>query len=120
MENKENPKTVIYYNPRCSKCRMTLKLLQEQGEQPEVIEYLQATPSRSELKNVLSLLGISAAQLLRKKEPAYREAGLDDASSEDEILDAMMKHPVLIERPIVVRDGKAAIGRPPENVLQIL
>ena len=115
-----DPETVIYYNPRCSKCRATLKLLQEQGEQPEVIEYLQATPSRSELKEVLSLLGISAAQLLRKKEAAYREAGLNDASSEDEILDAMMKHPILIERPIVVRNGKAVIARPPENVRQIL
>ncbi len=116
----DDPKTVIYYNPRCSKCRSTLKLLQERGEEPEIIEYLQATPSRSELKEVLSLLGMHAGQLLRKKESAYREAGLNDASSEDEILDAMMKHPVLIERPIVVRDGKAAIGRPPENVLDIL
>lgn len=116
----DDPKTVIYYNPRCSKCRSTLKLLQERGEEPQIIEYLQSTPSRSELKDVLSLLGMQAGQLLRKKESAYREAGLDDTSSEDEILDAMMKHPVLIERPIVVRDGKAAIGRPPENVLQIL
>ncbi len=116
----DDPKTVIYYNPRCSKCRTALKLLQEQGEQPEIVEYLQATPSRSELKEVLLLLGISAGQLLRKKESAYREAGLDDASSEDEILDAMMKHPILIERPIVVHNGKAVIGRPPQNVLQIL
>lgn len=116
----DNPKTVIYYNPQCSKCRMTLKLLQEQGEQPDVIEYLQTVPSRSELRDVLSLLGISADRLLRKHESAYREAGLDDASSEDEILDAMTEHPILIERPIVVRNGKAAICRPPENVLQIL
>ena len=116
----DNPKTVIYYNPQCSKFRMTLKLLQEHGEQPEIIEYLQAIPSRSELRDVLSLLGINASQLLRKNEPAYREARLDDASSEDEILDAMMKYPILIERPIVVRNGKAALGRPPENILQIL
>ena len=116
----DDPRTVIYYNPRCSKCRMTLKLLQERGEEPEIVEYLQSTPSRSELRDVLSLLGMQAGQLLRKTESAYREAGLSEASSEEEILDAMMKHPVLIERPIVVRDGKAAIGRPPENVLQIL
>lgn len=116
----DDPKTVIYYNPKCSKCRMTLKLLHEQGQQPAVIEYLRDTPSRSELRDVLSQLGMAASQLLRTRESAYREAGLDESSSEEEILDAMMKYPVLIERPIVIRGDKAVIARPPENVLGIL
>lgn len=115
-----NEQTTIYFNPKCSKCNMTLELLKENGKTPEVVEYLQTVPSKDELKNILSLLGLSAEQLLRKHESAYKEAGLSDASSEDEILDAMMSHPILIERPIVVHNGKAAIGRPPENVLEIL
>ena len=112
--------TTIYFNPKCSKCRMTLELLNDKGTEPEVIEYLQTVPSKSELKNILTLLGLSADQLLRKHESAYQEAGLNDSSSEKEILDAMMNFPILIERPIVVHNGKAAIGRPPENVLEIL
>ncbi len=112
--------TVIYFNPKCSKCRMTLELLNNNGTEPEVVEYLQTTPSKTELKNILSKLGFSADQLLRKHEDAYQEAGLSDSSSEDDILDAMMKFPILIERPIVVHNGKAVIGRPPENVLTIL
>ncbi len=115
-----NEQTTIYFNPKCSKCNMTLELLKEKGKTPEVVEYLQTVPSKDELKSILSLLGLSADQLLRKHESAYQEAGLSDASSEDEILDAMMNHPILIERPIVVHNGKAAIGRPPENILNIL
>lgn len=116
----DNPKTVIYYNPKCSKCRMTLKLLHDQGKQPRVIEYLQAVPTRSDIESILAQLGVTAGQLLRKHEPAYREAGLDESSSDEEILDAMAQYPILIERPIVVHDGKAVIARPPENVLGVL
>ncbi len=115
-----NNKTVVYFNPKCSKCRMTLDLLHENDKQPEVIEYLQNIPSKSELKNILKLLGISADQLLRKKESAYQQAGLNESSTEDEIIDAMMEYPILIERPIVIHNGKAVIGRPPENILEIL
>lgn len=115
-----NEHTTIYFNPKCSKCNMTLALLKEKGKTLEVVEYLQTVPSKDELKNILGLLGLNADQLLRKHESAYQEAGLSDASSEDEILDAMMNYPILIERPIVVHDGKAAIGRPPENILEIL
>ncbi len=115
-----NEQTTIYFNPKCSKCNMTLELLKEKGKIPEVVEYLQTVPSKDELKSILSLLGLTADQLLRKHESTYQEAGLSDASSEDEILDAMMNHPILIERPIVVHNGKAAIGRPPENILNIL
>ena len=112
--------TTIYFNPKCSKCCMTLELLQEKNTNPEVIEYLQTVPSKEELNNILTLLGLTADQLLRKHESAYQEAGLSETSTEDEVLEAMMKYPILIERPIVVHNGKAAIGRPPENILDIL
>ncbi len=112
--------TVIYYNPKCSKCRMTLKLLNEKEIEPEIIEYLGDTPSKAELKDILTRLGISASQLLRKKESAYQESGLNEDSTEEDILNAMMKYPVLIERPIIIHKGKATIGRPPEKVLEIL
>jgi len=117
MSNKQ---TLIYYNPKCSKCRMTLDLLREKGKEPKVVEYLQNIPSKSELKDILTRLGISANQLLRKNESAYQGAGLNETSTEDEVLNAMMKYPILIERPIVIHDGKAAIGRPPEKILEIL
>ncbi|MEJ2116079.1 MAG: arsenate reductase (glutaredoxin) [Gammaproteobacteria bacterium] len=117
MDNKQ---PTIYFNPKCSKCRMTLELLNENGTDPNIVEYLQNVPSKAELLNILSLLGISADHLLRKHETAYQEAGLSSDSTENEILDAMMKFPILIERPIVVHNGKAAIGRPPENILEIL
>ncbi len=99
---------------------MTLELLNKNGTDPEIIQYLQNAPSKTELQNILSLLGITADQLLRKHETAYQEAGLSSDSTENEILDAMIKFPILIERPIVVHNGKAAIGRPPENILEIL
>tara|TARA_Y100001001_G_scaffold153756_1_gene167719 strand:+ start:825 stop:1187 length:363 start_codon:yes stop_codon:yes gene_type:complete len=111
----------IYHNPRCSKSRETLALLQEKGIEPEVIEYLKDTPSAAELKSVLKKLGISARDLLRKKEAEYKEAGLDDESlSDDAIINAMIEYPKLIERPIVINGEKARIGRPPEQVLEIV
>jgi arsenate reductase len=111
----------IYHNPRCSKSRQTLELLEEKGIKPEIIEYLLSPPSADELKNILNILGISARELMRKKEAAYHENGLDDGNlSEDELVDAIIKNPILIERPIVVSKGKAAIGRPPENVLAVI
>ena len=113
-------KTTIYFNPKCSKCNITLELLKEKGKNPEIVKYLETVPSKDELKNILSLLGLSANQLLRKRENAYQEAGLSEDSSEEEILNAMVNYPILIERPIVVHNGKAVIGRPPENILEIL
>ncbi len=111
----------IYHNPRCSKSRQTLEILNAQNVEVDIIEYLKATPNADTLKQILSYLNISARDLLRKGESAYKEAGLDDASlSEDEIIAAMLAHPILIERPIVINNGKAAIGRPPESVLDIL
>ena len=111
----------IYHNPRCSKSRQTLALIEENNIEPTVIEYLKTPPSKNELKKILKLLNISARDLLRTKEAEYREQGLDNPQlNEDQIIDLMIKHPKLIERPIVVTDNAAAIGRPPEKVLEIL
>lgn len=112
---------IIYHNPRCSKSRQTLALLEEQGIQPDVRKYLDDAPSAEELKLVLSQLGLSARELLRKKEAEFKENGLDDASlSDDQIINVMTAVPKLIERPIVIKGDKARIGRPPESVLEIL
>ncbi len=111
----------IYHNPRCSKSRLTLALLEEQGINPDVILYLETPPDEKTLAEVLGKLGISARQLLRKGEDAYRENNLADESlTEQQLISAMVAHPKLIERPIVVNGDKAAIGRPPELVLEIL
>ena len=111
----------IYHNPRCSKSRQTLEILKGQNIKVEIIEYLKSSPNAETLKQILSYLDIPARELLRKGESAYKEAGLDDTSlSEDELIAAMVEHPILIERPVVVNNGKAAIGRPPESVLAIL
>jgi arsenate reductase len=111
----------IYHNPRCSKSRETLALLQEQGIEPEVVEYLKDIPSAADIKTLLSKLGITARALLRSKEAEYKEAGLDDQSlSDDDIIAAMVRFPKLIERPIVVNGNQARIGRPPQQVLEIL
>ncbi|WP_027852473.1 arsenate reductase (glutaredoxin) [Marinobacterium litorale] len=111
----------IYHNPRCSKSRETLKLLQDKGIEPEIREYLKDVPSADELKAVLKKLGVSARDLLRKKEAEYKEAGLDDESlSDDAVIDSMTRYPKLIERPIVINGDQARIGRPPESVLEIL
>jgi arsenate reductase len=109
----------IYHNPRCSKSRETLKLLHDRGIKPRVIEYLKTPPTQSELKQLINMLGLSTGELVRRNEPEFKQARLGDAS-DDDILRAMVAHPVLIERPIVVAGDKAALGRPPENVLKIL
>ena len=111
----------IYHNPRCSKSRQTMALIEEKNIKPTVIEYLKTPPSKSEMKQILKLLNLEARDLLRKKEIEYTELGLDNpALKEDQIIDIMIKHPKLIERPIVISDNGAVIGRPPENVLEIL
>lgn len=113
--------TIIYHNPRCSKSRATLELLEAEGEQPEIIKYLDTPPAKATLKQVLGFLNLSPRELMRKGEPEYKELSLDDQSlTEDELLEAMVANPRLIERPIVVKNNKAAIGRPPESVLDIL
>ncbi len=111
--------TTIYHNPRCSKSRQTLALLGERGIEPEIIEYLETPPTAEELKNILAMLGKGPRDIMRKKEA--REAGLDDPALDDEtLIEAMVANPIVIERPIVVNNGKAALGRPPECVADIL
>lgn len=109
----------IYHNPRCSKSRQTLAILEEKGVDHDVVEYLTAPPSQAELKRVLAKLGMKPADIIRKKEA--REAGIDAAAMSDaDLIKAMVAHPIVIERPIVVADDKAVMGRPPENVLSII
>lgn len=111
----------IYHNPRCSKSRETLALLEQQGVQAEVVEYLKQPPSHGELQAILNQLGLTPRQLMRNKEAEYKDNGLDDPSlSDSDLIEAMVRIPKLIERPIVINNGKAAIGRPPQNVLEIL
>ena len=112
---------VIYHNPRCSKSQQTLVLLRERGLEPEIALYLESPPSEARLEELLDMLGMPARDLMRRKEAPYRELGLDDPSlTRAELVAAMASHPVLIERPIVVSGTRAAIGRPPEKVLEIL
>lgn len=112
----------IYHNPRCSKSRETLALIKEQGIEPTIIQYLETPPDAVTLKTLLKELGFtSARQLMRHKEDLYKELNLADESlTEDQLIDAMVNNPKLIERPIVVKGKKARIGRPPEQVLEIL
>ncbi|GAB2655462.1 arsenate reductase (glutaredoxin) [Vibrio panuliri] len=111
---------VIYHNPRCSKSRQTLALLEENNVQPEIIKYLDTPPSVGELKTLFTQLGLSEVrEMMRTKEDVYKELNLAQAS-DDELFLAMVEHPKLIERPIVVANGKAKHGRPPEQVLEIL
>lgn len=111
----------IYHNPRCSKSRQTLQLLEENGVKPTVILYLDAAPTKAQLTKLLKQLGISARELLRTGEDAYKENNLGSSSLTDtQLIEAMAAHPKLIERPIVVKDEKAVLGRPPENVLSLL
>ncbi len=111
----------IFHNPRCSKSRQTLQLLQDNNITPEIILYLESPPTKNDLKDLLKKLGISARELLRTSEQAYKEAGLSDASlSENQLLEAMINEPKLIERPIVVAGDKAVLGRPPENALELI
>ena len=111
----------IYHNPRCSKSRETLALIRENGIEPEIIEYLKTPPDRDTLAGLLGLLQLKPSELLRRNEPAYKQAGLDCEGVEDAgIIAAMLAHPILVERPIVVANGRAVIGRPPENVLGLI
>ena len=110
----------IWHNPRCSKSRTTLKLLEDKGIAPEIRLYLSDTPSEAEIRKVLRQLGIPAIGLMRTGEAAFREAGLTRDSAEDDLIAAMVRHPILIERPVVLKGGKARLGRPPEAVLEII
>jgi arsenate reductase len=111
----------IFHNPRCSKSRQTMQLLESSGVKPEIIEYLKQPPSYDELEETLVSLGLEPRELIRTHEKPYKENKLDDPGlSREDLIRAMIEYPILIERPIVVHDGKAVIGRPPEKVLDIL
>lgn len=112
--------TAIYHNPRCSKSRETLALLEQNDIHPEIKLYLQTPPSKAELEGILKQLGMNSARdLMRTKEEIYKTLDLKNVSDEEALLDAMIENPKLIERPIVLHDGKAKIGRPPESVLEL-
>ena len=109
----------IYHNPRCGKSRETLALLRDKGVEPEIVEYLKTPYTAAQLKTLLGQMKMPAKALIRRKEAA--EAGVDPAKlSEDQLIAAMVKHPITVERPIVVSGNKAALGRPPEKVLEVL
>jgi len=110
----------IYHNSRCSKSRQTLALIEEKGADIEIVEYLKDIPTKADLKDLLSKLGIPAEKLLRKGEADFKDNFKGKTLSDDEWIDAMIQYPKLIERPIVVKGNKAVLGRPPENVLELL
>lgn len=111
----------IFHNPRCSKSRQTLQLIESNGVNPVVIEYLKRPPSHEELEQVLDMLGLEPRELMRTHEKAYKENNLDDLGlSREDLINAMIKYPILIERPIVIHNKTAVIGRPPEKILDIL
>ncbi|MEM7135216.1 MAG: arsenate reductase (glutaredoxin) [Myxococcota bacterium] len=111
----------IWHNPRCSKSRKTLELIRERGFEPHIVEYLKDAPTADELERALTKLGVEARDVIRTKEPPYRELSLDDATlTRGALLEALSAHPILIERPIVFRGDRAVIGRPPEAVMTLL
>lgn len=111
---------ILWHNPRCTKSRQTLQLLQDNGVEPEVRRYLEDTPSAAELRAVLAKLGRPVIDMMRVKEKTFKEAGLSKDADEDTLIAAMVAHPILIERPIAITDDTATIGRPPEDVLALL
>ncbi len=111
---------VIYHNPRCKKSRETLQILRDEGIEPEIVEYLKEPPSSEELQKLLSKLGMEVKDIIRKNEKAYKENFKDKELNEAEWLQVLSKNPKLIERPIVIKGEKAVLGRPPENVKELL
>ena len=111
----------IFHNPRCSKSRKAMQLIESQGIDPEIIEYLKEPPDVRQLLDLLDLLGLEPRELMRTREKAYQENGLDNPGlSRNDLIDAMVANPILIERPIVIHGNQAVIGRPPEKVMDIL
>jgi arsenate reductase len=113
-------KVTIFHNPRCSKSRNALALLQEKGVELEVVKYLETPPTKESLKEILKMLGMSARELMRTKEELYKSLGLKDVEDEEKLIEAMVENPKLIERPIIIKEGKAVIGRPIENVVELI
>lgn len=110
----------IWHNPRCSKSRIALALLEERGIEPTQVKYLETPPTEGEIRHTLSLLGISAIDLMRRGEAAFKELNLSSGMPEDELISAMARNPILIERPVIISATQAVIGRPPESALTLL
>jgi arsenate reductase len=110
----------IWHNPRCGKSRDSFKLLEEKGIEADVVKYLDTPPTVEELKNLLSMLGMAPRELMRTKEAIYKELDLKNETDDEKLIEAMVDNPKLIERPIVIKEGKAVIGRPLENVAELL
>ena len=116
-----NDKVVIYHNPKCSKSRETLQILQDNNIKPEIIDYLEDPPTTQKLKEIIAMLAVSARDLVRSGESEYKDAGLDDDRlSDNDIIEAICQNPVLLQRPIVISNNRAIIGRPPGRVLEII
>ena len=113
--------TTIYHNPRCSKSRAAMELLTDKGIETNVVKYLDIPPDSVEITEILDMLGLEPRELMRKGEQVYKDNNLNDESlTREQLIEAMVRNPILIERPIVIKDGKAAIGRPIENIIDIL
>ena len=113
-------KLTILHNPKCSKSREALKILEQNGINAEIVKYLDTPPSENELRNILKMLGINARDLMRTKEDIYKELNLKEVQDEDALIKAMAEYPKLIERPIIIKDNKAVVGRPPSKVLELI
>jgi len=113
-------KITIWHNPRCSKSRRGLAILEEKGIEAEVVKYLDLPPTAAEIKTVLGKLGVPARALMRTKETLYRELGLKDVTDEEKLIEAMAAHPKLIERPVLICGDRAVIGRPEENIIELI
>jgi len=110
----------VWHNPKCSKSREAIKLLEEKGGSIEVVKYLETSPTRDEIVALLKKLGISARELMRTKEDLYKELGLAKVNEEEKLIDALAEHPRLIERPVLIEGNRAIIGRPVEKVIEFL
>ncbi|WP_457743293.1 arsenate reductase (glutaredoxin) [Sulfurimonas sp.] len=113
-------KLTLIHNPRCSKSREALKILEENGVEAEIVKYLDTPLGKEAIENLLKILGINARDLMRTKESIYKELNLKDVTDEERLIKAMVEHPKLIERPIVIQGDKAVIGRPPEKIVEFL
>jgi len=113
-------KITIWHNPKCSKSRDSFKLLEEKGIEASVLKYMDTPPSKEELKAVLKMLGMTPRELMRTKEDVYKELNLKEVNDDEKLIEAMVENPKLIERPIVIKEGKAVIGRPIEKVVELL
>lgn len=110
----------LWHNPKCSKSRNALALLEEEGVEATIVKYIETPPTKEELKSLLKMLGIWAGELIRTKEEIYKTLNLKEETDENKLIEAMVEHPRLIERPIVIKEGKAVIGRPIEKVVELL